>query len=164
MHQRAVDDFIATITLTRIFAGLSREDLARAAGKLDEVSAGAGKAIFRQGDPGDALYIVQAGMPETGGPSRGRRRARSYSFPKLVACIIDTCGARHNPASPGRPTPPTARRPALSFRPAARRAPLRFHLSPWRGPMGPTAWRRSALLRQPHTHERVGRGFGEGQE
>jgi hypothetical protein len=32
-----VDDFIDTITRTSIFAGLSREDLARGAGKLDEV-------------------------------------------------------------------------------------------------------------------------------
>ena len=34
---RAVDDFIDTITRTSIFSGLSREDLARVAGKLDEV-------------------------------------------------------------------------------------------------------------------------------
>lgn len=60
----ALDDFIATITGTQIFASLSREDLARVAGKLDEVGVGAGQAIFRQGDPGDALYIVQAGAVE----------------------------------------------------------------------------------------------------
>jgi len=34
---KAVDDFIDTIGRTSIFSGLSREDLARVAGKLDEV-------------------------------------------------------------------------------------------------------------------------------
>ena len=51
-----MDDFIATITRTQIFAGLSREDLARVAGQLEEVSVKPGEAIIRQGDPGDALY------------------------------------------------------------------------------------------------------------
>jgi anion transporter len=59
-----VDEFIETITRTSIFAGLSREDLARVAGKLDEVRMAAGTVIFRQGDPGDALYVVQTGAVE----------------------------------------------------------------------------------------------------
>lgn len=59
-----MDEFIATITSTPIFVGLSREDLARVAGKLDEIHAGPGKAIIRQGDPADALYIVQSGAVE----------------------------------------------------------------------------------------------------
>ena len=59
-----MDEFIATITRTPIFAGLSREDLARVAGKLDEVRVEAGTVIIRQGDPGDFLYIVQAGAVE----------------------------------------------------------------------------------------------------
>jgi len=37
VEARAVDDFIDTIGRTSIFSGLSREDLARVAGKLDEV-------------------------------------------------------------------------------------------------------------------------------
>src|SRR5215831_15310527 len=59
-----LDDFIGTITRTQIFAGLAREDLARVAGKLDELSVGAGEPVIRHGDPGDALYIVQAGAVE----------------------------------------------------------------------------------------------------
>jgi anion transporter len=59
-----VDEFIDTITGTSIFAGLSREDLARVAGKLDEVRVPAGTVIIRQADPGDALYVVQTGAVE----------------------------------------------------------------------------------------------------
>src|SRR5262245_40771537 len=61
---RAVDDFIDTITRTSIFSGLSREDLARVAGKLDEVRVAAGTVIIRQAEPGDALYVVQTGGVE----------------------------------------------------------------------------------------------------
>jgi di/tricarboxylate transporter/CRP-like cAMP-binding protein len=59
-----MDEFIETITRTSIFAGLSREDLARVAGKLDEVRVAAGTIIIRQADPGDALYVVQTGAVE----------------------------------------------------------------------------------------------------
>jgi len=59
-----VDEFIDTITRTSIFAGLAREDLARVAGKLDEVRVAAGTVIIRQADPGDALYVVQTGAVE----------------------------------------------------------------------------------------------------
>jgi hypothetical protein len=40
---KAVDEFIDTITRTSIFSGLSREDLARVAGKLDEARRIAGR-------------------------------------------------------------------------------------------------------------------------
>jgi len=40
---KAVDEFIDTITRTSIFSGLSREDLARVAGKLDEARGVAGR-------------------------------------------------------------------------------------------------------------------------
>jgi di/tricarboxylate transporter/CRP-like cAMP-binding protein len=59
-----VENFTTTITNTPIFAGLAREDLARVAGNLDEVGVAAGVAILRQGDPGDALYVVQSGAVE----------------------------------------------------------------------------------------------------
>jgi CRP-like cAMP-binding protein/di/tricarboxylate transporter len=59
-----MDQFIATITRTAIFASLAREDLARVAGKVDQVAVAAGTAILRQGDPGDALYIVESGAVE----------------------------------------------------------------------------------------------------
>ena len=59
-----MDDFIDTITRTSIFSGLSREDLARVAGKLDEVRVAPGTVIIRQTEPGDALYVVQTGGVE----------------------------------------------------------------------------------------------------
>jgi hypothetical protein len=40
---KAVDEFIDTITRTSIFSGLSREDPARVAGKLDEARGVAGR-------------------------------------------------------------------------------------------------------------------------
>ena len=54
---------------------------------------------------------------------------------KSVACIIDTRGGRHNPASPANPPLPTrdARR-SPSVRPPA--VPTEIHLSPWRGRWG----------------------------
>ena len=59
-----MDELIDTITRTSIFSGLSREDLARVAGKLDEVRVAAGTTIIRQGEPGDSLYVVQTGAVE----------------------------------------------------------------------------------------------------
>lgn len=61
---KAVDEFIDTITRTSIFSGLSREDLARVAGKLDEVRVAAGTTLIRQGEPSDFLYVVQTGAVE----------------------------------------------------------------------------------------------------
>jgi len=43
------------------FSGLSREDLARIAGKLEEEKFSAGEVIFSQGEIGDALYIIHLG-------------------------------------------------------------------------------------------------------
>ena len=44
-----------------IFSALSREDIAKVLGKMEEISFGAGATIFSQGDKGDAFYLVQAG-------------------------------------------------------------------------------------------------------
>ena len=59
-----MDQFITTITRTSIFANLAREDLARVAGKVDQVPVAAATVIIRQGDAGDALYIVESGAVE----------------------------------------------------------------------------------------------------
>src|SRR5688500_11694086 len=45
-----MDQFIATITRTTIFANLGREELARVAGKVDQVPVAAATVIIRQGD------------------------------------------------------------------------------------------------------------------
>jgi CRP-like cAMP-binding protein len=44
-----------------IFSGLSREDVAKVLGKMEERSFAAGAKIFGQGDQGDAFYLIQSG-------------------------------------------------------------------------------------------------------
>ena len=50
-----------TIRSIAIFSALSREDVAKVLGKLEEISFGAGDTIVRQGDQGDAFYLIQSG-------------------------------------------------------------------------------------------------------
>ncbi len=44
-----------------IFSALTREDIAKILGKLEEASFDAGAVIVRQGDPGDAFYLIKSG-------------------------------------------------------------------------------------------------------
>jgi anion transporter len=44
-----------------IFSALSREDIAKVLGKMEETKFGAGATIFKQGDQGDAFYLIQSG-------------------------------------------------------------------------------------------------------
>jgi anion transporter len=50
-----------TILGVTIFSGLSREDVAKILGKLEERSFTAGETIIRQGDQGDAFYLIESG-------------------------------------------------------------------------------------------------------
>src|SRR5512145_3450013 len=50
-----------TIRTIDIFSGLSREDVAKVLGKMEEASFAAGTVIVSQGDPGDAFYLIQSG-------------------------------------------------------------------------------------------------------
>ena len=50
-----------TIRGIPIFSALSREDVAKVLGKLEEISFGAGEKIFSQGDQGDSFYLIQSG-------------------------------------------------------------------------------------------------------
>jgi anion transporter len=50
-----------TIRAIPIFSGLSREDVAKVLGKMEETFFGAGTTIFSQGDQGDAFYLIQSG-------------------------------------------------------------------------------------------------------
>jgi len=67
-----VDHFADAIRSIPFFSGLSREDLARVAGKLEQRQYSSGEAIVQQGEEGDSLYVVQSGavevMLENGGP------------------------------------------------------------------------------------------------
>jgi SulP family sulfate permease len=61
---------------TLLGQALDDDEIALLAARLDEVHVARGGYVFRQGDPGDALYVVVAGqvgvwLPETGGqPAR----------------------------------------------------------------------------------------------
>jgi anion transporter len=50
-----------TIREIPIFSGLTREDIAKILGKMEECSFSAGTSIFSQGDRGDAFYFIQSG-------------------------------------------------------------------------------------------------------
>ncbi|MBM4297062.1 MAG: cyclic nucleotide-binding domain-containing protein, partial [Deltaproteobacteria bacterium] len=50
-----------TIRSIPLFSALSREDIAKVLGKLEEVSVPSGATIFSQGDQGDAFYVIQSG-------------------------------------------------------------------------------------------------------
>jgi hypothetical protein len=47
-------DLIDTILKIPLFSGLSREDIAKILGRLEEISFRSGAIIFSQGDAGDA--------------------------------------------------------------------------------------------------------------
>jgi len=44
-----------------IFSALAREDIAKVLGKMEEIRFSPGAVIVRQGDPGDAFYLIQSG-------------------------------------------------------------------------------------------------------
>src|SRR5258706_11406794 len=44
-----------------IFSALSREDIAKVLGKMEEVGFSPSATIFSQGDQGDAFYLIQSG-------------------------------------------------------------------------------------------------------
>lgn len=50
-----------TIRSIPIFSALSREDIAKVLGKMEEASFSEGSTIFSQGDQGDAFYLIQSG-------------------------------------------------------------------------------------------------------
>ncbi len=57
-----------------IFSSLTREDIAKVLGKLEEIAYPAGTVIFKQGDQGDAFYLIHSGAVEVLLESTGGRR------------------------------------------------------------------------------------------
>jgi anion transporter len=56
-----IEPLAETIRSVLIFSALSREDVAKVLGKLEEIAFGAGETIVRQGDQGDSFYLIQSG-------------------------------------------------------------------------------------------------------
>ncbi|WP_185602144.1 SLC13 family permease [Paenibacillus sp. 598K] len=55
----------------KLFAGLSNLELARILGRLEKVALPAGTVLFRQGDSGDDMYLLQEGTIELSAASEG---------------------------------------------------------------------------------------------
>ena len=57
-------DLADTIKRIPLFSGLSREDIAKVLGKLEERSFAVGATVFKKGDRGDAFYLIHSGAVE----------------------------------------------------------------------------------------------------
>ncbi len=62
-----------TIRNIPLFSALSREDVAKVLGKLEEKSYPSGATVFSQGDKGDAFYFIQSGAVQVVLESAGGR-------------------------------------------------------------------------------------------
>jgi anion transporter len=67
-------DLADTLRTIPLFSGLSREDIAKILGKLEEKSFPPGTTIISQGDKGDSFYIIQSGAVQVVLESSGGRR------------------------------------------------------------------------------------------
>jgi divalent anion:Na+ symporter, DASS family len=67
-------DLADTIRANPLFSGLSREDIAKILGKLEERFFNAGTTIISQGDQGDSFYFIQSGAVQVVLESSGGRR------------------------------------------------------------------------------------------
>jgi anion transporter len=67
-------DLADTIRTIPLFSGLSREDIAKILGRLEEKFFDAGTTVFSQGDQGDSFYLIQSGAVQVVLESAGGRR------------------------------------------------------------------------------------------
>jgi anion transporter len=67
-------DLADTIRTIPLFSGLSREDIAKILGRLEEKFFNAGTTVFSQGDQGDSFYLIQSGAVQVILESAGGRR------------------------------------------------------------------------------------------
>ncbi|HEY7602470.1 MAG TPA: SLC13 family permease [Methylomirabilota bacterium] len=67
-----MDAVVTTLRTVSLFAELPREVLARLVSEFDELDLPAGRTLFSQGDPGDALYVVVSGAVEVRGERDGQ--------------------------------------------------------------------------------------------
>jgi di/tricarboxylate transporter/CRP-like cAMP-binding protein len=67
-----MDAVVTTLRTVSLFAELPREVLARLVSEFDELEFPAGRTVFSQDDPGDALYVVVSGAVEVRGERGGQ--------------------------------------------------------------------------------------------
>jgi signal transduction histidine kinase len=75
---------VATLEQSRIFAQLRPEELKRLSGIAQERSFAAGQEIFKEGSPGDGLYVLKKGLVEICATLGGARHAISEVKPGEV--------------------------------------------------------------------------------
>ena len=71
-RKQPMADLAVVIRRHPLFSALSREDIAKVLGKMEERSYVSGTTIVSQGDQGDAFYIIQSGAVQVVLESRGR--------------------------------------------------------------------------------------------
>ncbi|HTN70023.1 MAG TPA: cyclic nucleotide-binding domain-containing protein, partial [Methylomirabilota bacterium] len=67
-------DLADTLRTIPLFSALSREDIAKVLGKLEERSFAAGITVFSQGEKGDSFYFIQSGAVQVVLESAGGRK------------------------------------------------------------------------------------------
>jgi anion transporter len=73
-------DLADTLRTIPLFSGLSREDIAKVLGKLEEKSFPAATTIFSQGDQGDSFYLIQSGAVQVVLEGAGGRKENIAVF------------------------------------------------------------------------------------
>src|SRR5215470_3612466 len=73
-------DLADTLRTIPLFSALSREDIAKVLGRLEERSFAAGITIFSQGEKGDSFYFIQSGAVQVVLESAGGRRENIAVF------------------------------------------------------------------------------------
>jgi anion transporter len=73
-------DLADTLRTIPLFSALSREDIAKVLGKLEERSFAAGTTIFSQGEKGDSFYFIQSGAVQVVLEGAGGRRENIAVF------------------------------------------------------------------------------------
>jgi CRP-like cAMP-binding protein len=69
---RTLNELVSALEGLSFFSGLTEEDLSFVAGMVKEVALDEGEYLFEEGDPGDALFVVESGgielvLPNPGG-------------------------------------------------------------------------------------------------
>ncbi|MBN1427186.1 MAG: cyclic nucleotide-binding domain-containing protein [Anaerolineae bacterium] len=72
-----MDDLIKLLGSVELFAGLSEEQLRKVAAIFEERHYKQGEIVFSQGEPGDRLYLVQAGFVEVVAKEEGQATGRT---------------------------------------------------------------------------------------
>lgn len=105
---------------SELFAGAPEALLAQVADSLQEMRAGAGSTLFREGEAGDAVYLVVAGglrMEKDGIPLMGRGRGECMGE---FALIDDAPRSTSAVAAAERPCRSRTQRPGAPHRPSSR--------------------------------------------